>query len=414
MPWEPGLLASEARMAAANVRRHGMGNPSLQQRRFPPTTSGAVPWASWATFTIWIGLFAAPGFLVSPRFTRHASRPTAAMNPAPPPPIRPLDASSARPRFSVMLPTHEPGALLTLALASVLAQAPESDVMQIAVVDDGSRPGVVHDIVRQVDPRGRVEIFDHAQRLGLCGNWNRAVALARGELIHLLHQDDYVMPGFYARLDAGYRRRPDIGMAFCRSRLVDAEGRRLKTTSQLRWMPGLLNQWLPRIAERQRVQTPSVIVARHTYETLGGYRPDLELAVDWEMWVRIAAAYPVWYEPRSLAVYRRHAANETTRLLTSGAAWPDMARAIALNARVLPPEIRERTIAASVRWYTASAMRTAERQILEGAFARAAVTLGHVPGMLALLDDEPRSLTDFRRLANLRQQVGHELHRRAA
>ncbi len=313
-----------------------------------------------------------------------------------------------------MLPTHEPGELLTLALTSVLTQAPEPHVMQIAVVDDGSRQGVVRNIVRQVDPDGRVEIYEHRERLGLCGNWNRAVTLARGELIHLLHQDDYVMPGFYERLDTGFRRRPDIGMAFCRSRLVDAEGRRLKTTSQLRWMPGVLNHWLPKIAERQRVQTPSVIVARRTYELLGGYRPDLKLAVDWEMWVRIAASHPVWYEPRSLAAYRRHAANETTRLFTSGVAWPDMARAIALNARVLPPAIRERTLAASVRWYTASAIRTAERQIRDGAFAGAAVTLGHVPSMLALLDDEPRSVTVFRRLVNLEQQVGHKLHSRAA
>ncbi len=336
------------------------------------------------------------------------------MDIAPPPSIRPLAMARARPRFSVMLPTHEPSDMLALALTSVLAQAADPDVMQIAVVDDGSRPRVVRDIVRRIDPHGRVEIFEHANRLGLGGNWNRAVGLAQGELIHLLHQDDYVMPGFYKRLDAGFQRRPDIGMAFCRARLINAEGHRLKTTSQLRWIPGVLTQWLPRIAERQRVQTPSVIVARHTYETLGGYRPDLQLAVDWEMWVRIAATYPVWYEPRSLAVYRRHAANETARLFANGAAWPDMARAIAINSRLVPPEIRERTLAASVRWYAASAMRTAERQIRDGAFGQAAATLGHVPDMLALLDDEPRSTVSFRRLANLRQQVGHELHRRAA
>jgi GT2 family glycosyltransferase len=336
------------------------------------------------------------------------------MHIAPPPPIKPIELSRPHPRFSVMLPTYEPDGLLTVALTSVLAQAPDADAMQIAVVDDGSRPGVVRDIVRQVDPKGRVEVFEHTDRLGLCGNWNRALNAARGELIHLLHQDDYVMPGFYARLGDGFQRRPDIGMAFCRARLVNAEDRRLKTTSQLRWTSGVLSQWLPRIAERQRVQTPSVIVARRTYESLGGYRPDLQLAVDWEMWVRIAASFPVWYEPRSLAVYRRHASNETSRLFASGAAWPDMARAIAINSRSLPDDIRERTLAASVRWYTASAMRTAERQIREGAFGAAAVTLGHVPGMLALLDDEPRSLTVFRRLTSLRQQVGHELHRRAA
>jgi len=313
-----------------------------------------------------------------------------------------------------MLPTYEPDGMLTVALSSVLAQAPAPDAMQIAVVDDGSRPGVVREIVRQIDPRGRVEVFENTDRLGLCGNWNRAVNLARGEFVHLLHQDDYVLPGFYARLNAAFQKRSDIGMAFCRTRLVDGEDRGLKTTSRLRWTAGVLSQWLPRIAERQRVQTPSVIVARSTYETIGGYRPDLQLAVDWEMWVRIAAAYSVWYEPRSLAVYRRHGANETARLFASGAAWPDMARAIAINAQSLPEDLRDRTLAASVRWYTASAMRTAERQIRQGAFGRAAVTLGHVPGMLGLLDDQPRSISVFRRFAHLRQQVGHELHRRAA
>jgi glycosyltransferase involved in cell wall biosynthesis len=313
-----------------------------------------------------------------------------------------------------MLPTYEPDGLLVQALESVLAEAPAAGDMQIAVVDDGSRPGRVAELVARADRHGRVEVYEHRDRLGLCGNWNRAIALARGELVHLLHQDDYVLPGFYERMDLGFRRSPEIGMAFCRTRLVDAENRLLRMVSRQQWMPGLLAGWLPRIAERQRIQTPSVVVARRTYETLGGYRPDLQLALDWEMWVRIAAAGPVWYEPRPLASYRRHAANETARLMASGAAWPDMARAIEINARTLPDDIRDRILAASVRWYAASAMRTAERQIRAGAFGCAATTLGHVPDMLALLDDEPRSLSVFRRLANLRQQVGHGLHRRAA
>jgi glycosyltransferase involved in cell wall biosynthesis len=331
-----------------------------------------------------------------------------------PPPIAPFDQPPARPRFSVMLPTHEPDGMLLQALKSVLEQAPAAAEMQIAVVDDGSRPGHIAELVAQADPRGRVEIYEHRDRLGLCGNWNRALALARGELVHLLHQDDYVQPCFYERMDLGFRRAPDCGMAFCRSRLVDAEDRLLRNSSRQQWLAGPLANWLPRIAERQRIQTPSVVVARRTYEAVGGYRPDLQLALDWEMWVRIAAAYPVWYDPRPLASYRRHAANETSRLMASGAAWPDMARAIEINARSLPPGIRDRVLAASVRWYAASAMRTAERQIRAGAFGCAATTLGHVPEMLALLEDEPRSLSVFRRLANLRQQVGHGLHRRAA
>jgi glycosyltransferase involved in cell wall biosynthesis len=313
-----------------------------------------------------------------------------------------------------MLPTYEPDGKLARAIASVLAQFENVVDVQITVIDDGSRPGVARELVEHCDPDGRVEIVEHPDRLGLCGNWNRAIGMARGELVHLLHQDDYVLPGFYERMDHAFRSSPAIGMAFCRSRIVDAADRPLRTASRLQWTAGVLTNWLPRIAERQRIQTPSVVVARRTYETLGGYRPDLQLALDWEMWVRIAAACPVWYEPRPLAAYRRHPDNETTRLKASGAAWPDLARAIQINAELLPSDIRGSTLAASVRWYVASAMRTAERQIHNGGFARAAVTLGHVPAMLSLLEDQPQSLGVARRLMQLKAQVGRGLGRRAA
>lgn len=313
-----------------------------------------------------------------------------------------------------MLPTYEPDGKLARALRSVLDQARSPDAMQIMVVDDGSRSGLVREIVEQTDPAGRVELVEQPRRLGLGGNWNRAIGLARGELVHLLHQDDYVLPGFYDRMEAAFRQRPEIGMAFCRTRLVDATDRAIRTTSRQQWTSGVLANWLPRIAERQRVQTPSVVVARGTYETLGGFRTDLQLALDWEMWVRIASRFPVWYDPRPLAAYRRHAANETARLHASGAAWPDLARAIQINADSLPEAIRGPTLSSSVRWYVASAMRTAEREIREGDFARASVTLGHVPALLGLLDEQLRSLSLTRRLLMLHSQLGRGLRREAA
>lgn len=336
------------------------------------------------------------------------------MLPLQPPPIAPRDTSGQQPRFSVLIPTYEPDGKLARAIQSVLVQAGPPALMEIVVVDDGSRPGLTREIVELADATGRVEVIEHRERLGLCGNWNRAIARARGELVHLLHQDDYVLPGFYERMEYGFRQAAGIGMAFCRSRLVNAADQTIRTESRQQWTPGVLAHWLPRIAERQRIQTPAVVVPRATYERMGGYRSDLQLALDWEMWVRIAAQAPVWYEPRPCVCYRRHADNETSRLMASGAAWPDIAKAIEINASHLPAGIRENTKAASVRWYAASAMRTAERQIRAGLFTRAAVTLGHVPAMLALIDDKPQSFGVARRLALLRDHVNRGLGRRAA
>ena len=231
-----------------------------------------------------------------------------------------------------MLPTYEPDEKLCRTLASVLAQALTDDQMQIAVVDDASERSDVRALVHAADSTGRVEVIRHDRRLGIGGNWNRALAVAQGELVHLLHQDDYVLPGFYASMDQAFRRDPQIGMAFCRCRIVDGDDRRIKDSSLLRWTPGTIHGWLPVIAHRQRVQCPAAVVASSTYEAVGGYRTDLCMALDWEMWVRIAARYQVGYEPRALAAYCRHEANESAQLHASGAVWPDLVKTIEINA----------------------------------------------------------------------------------
>jgi glycosyltransferase involved in cell wall biosynthesis len=303
------------------------------------------------------------------------------------PEIAPVDPGGHRPRFSVMLPTYEPGEMLRRSLESVLVQAPPPERMQIAVVDDGSRRHDIARLVRDVDPAGRVELHVGGPRLGISGNCNRAIRLSRGHLVHLLHQDDMVLPGFYARMEYAFLRAPLIGMAFCRSRIVDGSGTHLKTNSRQRWWPGILSNWLPRIALRQRVQTPSVVVARSTYEWLGGYRTDLCHALDWEMWVRIAARMPVWYDPAALAVFRRHPASESSRLFAHGATWPDLVHAIRIHAESLPDSTRASVVASSARWYSGSALREAGRRLRQGDHDAAAATLRHARGLFKLVTD---------------------------
>jgi hypothetical protein len=275
-----------------------------------------------------------------------------------------------------MLPTFEPDGMLVRALTSVLAQAPAHG-MQITVVDDASRSVDLEKMVRGADPTGRVEILRHDDRLGLGGNWNRALAAARGEMIHLLHQDDYVLPGFYARMDRIFRRAPHLGMAFSRCRIVDAHDRLLKHSSRLRWTSGIIDGWLPIIARRQRVHCPAVIVPRRTYEHVGGYRTDLRHTLDWEMWVRIASRHAVGYEPRPLATYCRHPGNETTRLAACGHIWPDVMRAIDINAGSLPESHRAALVRASAGWHARSARRAAAKHLAQGDAAAARRALIH-------------------------------------
>src|SRR6266436_7519771 len=93
-------------------------------------------------------------------------------------------------------------------LKSVLQQDPGPAQMQIEVVDDCSPDGAPVELVRRV-AGNRVAVHQEPANNGLAGIWNRCIERARGEWVHILHQDDVVFPGFYQSLRTGAEKYPE-------------------------------------------------------------------------------------------------------------------------------------------------------------------------------------------------------------
>lgn len=215
--------------------------------------------------------------------------------------IEPLGRSDG-PFWSVMIPSYNGADRIEAALASVLAQDPGPGAMQIEVVDDGSTEGDTEAVVRRLGG-DRVSYHRQPRNVGHSANFNTCIERARGEVVHILHDDDAVRPGFYAALDPALRGRPEVGAAFVRTIYADADGHWRAFSPVERPVAGVIDDWLLRIASGQRVTTPSFVVRRSTYETVGGFGVPT-YGEDWEMWVRIATRFPVWFEPEPLAIYR--------------------------------------------------------------------------------------------------------------
>jgi hypothetical protein len=101
--------------------------------------------------------------------------------------------------------------------------------------------------------------------------------------------------------------------------------------------PGVLPGWLAKSAQELRLQPPSIVVRREVYEQLGGF--DTRMAScgeDWEMWVRIAARYPVAFHPEVLAYYRDSSDSLTKRSVRSGQNIKDVRRATLIARSYLP------------------------------------------------------------------------------
>ena len=242
-----------------------------------------------------------------------------------------------RPLWSVMIPTYNCAHYLRETLASVLAQDPGPDTMQIEVVDDCSTSDDPKAVVQELGA-GRVGFFRQPKNRGHSGNFLTCLQRSRGHLVHLLHGDDFVRDGFYQRMEAGFVAAPEAGAAFCRHGYMNEAGEVFLLSDIERAESGLLKNWLERIAVRQLIQTPSIVVRREIYEVLGTFNSQLAWVEDWEMWVRIAAHYPVWYEVEPLAVYRMHGTSNTSRHIRSGENLRDVRRAVEVIGTLLPPE----------------------------------------------------------------------------
>lgn len=240
-----------------------------------------------------------------------------------------------RPLWSVMIPTYNCAKFLRTTLASVLAQDPGADVMQIEVIDDCSTQDDPAAVVAELG-RGRVGFYRQPQNVGHTKNFETCLQRSRGKLIHLLHGDDCVRDGFYFQMQQTFEQHSEIGAAFCRHIFMDEHGH-WQAISPLEQMEnGVLSNWLEQIAVMQRIQTPSIVVKRDVYEKLGGFDRRLSWAEDWEMWVRIAAQYPVWYEVEPLASYRVHSASNTGLYVRTGETIRDLRRAIRIFRSYLP------------------------------------------------------------------------------
>src|SRR5687767_1808527 len=135
--------------------------------------------------------------------------------------IEPVATGAPRPRWSVMIPAYQCGAFLSDTLRSVLAQDPGPEAMQIEVIDDASDEDL-EAIVRAVG-KGRVGFHRQPSNIGHIANFADCLKRSRGEIVHLLHGDDLVLPGFYQALERGFAD-PAVGAAFCRWKVIDAAG----------------------------------------------------------------------------------------------------------------------------------------------------------------------------------------------
>lgn len=221
--------------------------------------------------------------------------------------------------ISICIPTYNGADFLQECLDSALAQT--HTAIEILIVDDCSGDATLEiaQAAARRDPRIRVERND--SNLGLVGNWNRCVELARGEWIKFLFQDDLISPDCLQTLLAEAQSQGRRMVACERDFLFDDT-----ISEMLRTVYGRNQALIHEVLAPQRgisaaayatrilrrinnnyVGEPTVtLLHRDLFKDHGLFNPEIAQLCDVEYWSRIISHEGLAFVPRRLATFRAH------------------------------------------------------------------------------------------------------------
>lgn len=186
-----------------------------------------------------------------------------------------------RPFWTVLIPTYNRTTYLKQCLESVFREDPGRDRMEILVTDDCSPPEVAAAVEQWGG--GRVLFRPLKRHQGQWPNVNSGIRAARGEWIHLLNDDDFVLPGFYQAMEMAISMAPaSVGVISSPSLLLQQAHARTGPQAPVQPTAGVIQRFLERLAVANPINLASTVVSRKVYATIGNYTPRLPFCSDWD------------------------------------------------------------------------------------------------------------------------------------
>ncbi len=200
----------------------------------------------------------------------------------------------SQPLVSIIMPTQKRVRLLIRAVESVLAQSYHN--WELLVIGDGATPEVAQVMQKLASHDHRIQIHLNEHSGGVSVARNRGLAVARGEFIAYLDDDNYWLTHHLARLVHCLLSKPSVMLAYDVVLKVDWQSEQFAL---------LCRRFRREVLQRQNyIDLNSVCHRRVLWEKLGGFDEFLTRLVDWELLQRYCSLGEVATIPAIGMVYR--------------------------------------------------------------------------------------------------------------
>ncbi|HLZ30394.1 MAG TPA: glycosyltransferase family 2 protein [Chloroflexota bacterium] len=203
------------------------------------------------------------------------------------------------PSISIVTPSLNQGRFIERTIRSVLDQ--RDSALEYIVCDGGSTDDTLQIVERFAEQLTVVSEPDRGQADAL----NKGIRATSGEVIGWLNSDDMYLPGALCRVAEFLAARPEVDVLYGDAHLIDAEDAVVGVYYTEPWSA-------QRLVERCILCQPAVFFRRRVVEQYGFLDAGLQLCMDYEYWLRLAAGGARFaYVPGALAASRLHPQTKT-------------------------------------------------------------------------------------------------------
>lgn len=201
-----------------------------------------------------------------------------------------------QPFVSVIIPTFNRLELLKETVASVRDQTFRD--YEIIVINDGCTDGTPEWLDAQKD-------LKHLDRKnsGIAASRNNGAAAARGQWFAFLDHDDLWAPDKLEIQAEFVKENPEVALVAARHVRL---GRKHRQYRKRKWIKGDL---FVKAFSESFIHTSSVMIRKDVFHAIGGFPTEYRFADEFDVWLKIAATYPIAYVDDPLVFIRFYEAN---------------------------------------------------------------------------------------------------------
>lgn len=208
---------------------------------------------------------------------------------------------------TIAIPTYNREKYIKQSINSVLDQTYKN--FELLILDNCSTDNTGK-IVKNISDI-RIRYLKNERNIGMINNWNKCVELAEGDYLIILGDDDKLYPEFLEHSLTAHQDNPKIGFSFTHCNKVDPDGKYLMRWGYQFTPSGCLTdyKYLYYTINYDCCLTNSstVLINKKVFKKVGLFEtPYGANTFDFNMWIKIAEEYDVYFIDKVLVDYRIH------------------------------------------------------------------------------------------------------------